>query len=158
MEKMLVSGVAADKNTARLSLIGLKDEPGIAFKIFNLLAKKNINVDVILQSVGRDGTKDISFTVAEDALKESLEVLEDSKNHVTAQRIESEANVAKVSVVGAGMMSNAGVAAKVFEAMYDAGINIKMISTSEIRVTVLIDLKYVDKAMQALHDAFGLEE
>lgn len=158
VEKMLVSGVAADKNTARLSLIGLKDEPGIAFKIFNLLAKKNINVDVILQSVGRDGTKDISFTVAEDVLKEAINVLEDGKNHVTAQRIESEENVAKVSVVGAGMMSNAGVAAKVFEAMYDAGINIKMISTSEIRVTVLIDLKYVDKAMQALHDAFGLEE
>lgn len=158
VEKMLVSGVAADKNTARLSLIGLKDEPGIAFKVFNLLARKNINVDVILQSVGRDGTKDISFTVAEDSLKEAIEVLEDSKNHVTAQHIESEANVAKVSVVGAGMMSNAGVAAKVFEAMYDAGINIKMISTSEIRVTVLIDLKYVDKAMQALHDAFGLEE
>lgn len=158
VEKMLVSGVAADKNTARLSLIGLKDEPGIAFKIFNLLAKKNINVDIILQSVGRDGTKDISFTVAEDSLKEAIAVLEDSKNHITAQRIESEEKVAKVSVVGAGMMSNAGVAAKMFEALYDAGINIKMISTSEIRVTVLIDLKYVDKAMQAVHDAFSLAD
>ena len=158
VEKMLVSGVAADKNTARLSLIGLKDEPGIAFKVFNLLAKKNINVDIILQSVGRDGTKDISFTVPEDSLKEAIAVLEEGKNHVTAQKLESEENVAKVSVVGAGMMSNAGVAAKVFEALYDAGINIKMISTSEIRVSVLIDLKYVDKAMQALHDAFSLED
>ena len=158
VEKMLVSGVAADKNTARLSLIGLKDEPGIAFKVFNLLAKKNINVAIILQSVGRDGTKDISFTVPEDSLKEAIAVLEEGKNHVTAQKLESEENVAKVSVVGAGMMSNAGVAAKVFEALYDAGINIKMISTSEIRVSVLIDLKYVDKAMQALHDAFSLED
>ena len=158
VEKMLVSGVAADKNVARLSLIGVKDEPGIAFRVFNLLAKKNINVDIILQSIGRDGTKDISFTVDLDALEEAVSVLEDQKNHITAQKIDTEDSVAKVSVVGAGMMSNAGVAAKMFEALYDAGINIKMISTSEIRVTVLIDRKHVDKAMQAVHDAFSLAD
>lgn len=158
VEKMLVSGVAADKNVARISLIGVKDEPGIAFRVFNLLAKKNINVDIILQSIGRDGTKDISFTVDLDALKDAVAVLEDSKNHITAQQIDTNDDVAKVSVVGAGMMSNAGVAAKMFEALYDAGINIKMISTSEIRVTVLIDRKHVDSAMQAVHDAFSLAD
>lgn len=158
MEKMLVSGVAADKNTARISLIGVPDSPGVAFKIFNLLAKHNINVDIILQSVGRDGTKDISFTVAEDNLKEAIEILEENKTRVGAQKLESEAKVAKVSVVGAGMMTNAGVAAKMFEALYDCGVNIKMIATSEIRVTVLIDEEYVDKAMKAVHDAFALGE
>ncbi len=158
VEKMLVSGVAADKNTARISLIGLKDEPGIAFKIFNLLAKKNINVDIILQSIGRDNTKDISFTVAQDAVDEAIMVLEDNKNSITAQKIDVNKKVAKVSVVGAGMMSNAGVAAKMFEALFDCGVNIHMISTSEIRVTVLINEEFVDKATRAVHDAFMLEE
>jgi aspartate kinase len=134
VEKRLVSGVAADKNAARISLIGLKDVPGIAFKLFNLLAKENINVDIILQSVGRDGTKDISFTVDNNNLKSSLEVIEKNKDALTAQRVESEENVAKISVVGAGMMTDPGVAAKMFEALFNEDINIKMISTSEIRV------------------------
>ena len=154
MESMLVSGVAADKNTARIAVIGLKDEPGIAFKLFNALAKHNINVDIILQSIGRDGTKDISFTVAEDEVQETLNVIEENKNRITAQRIETDTTVAKVSVVGAGMMSHSGVAAKMFEALYNVGVNIKMISTSEIRVTVLIARDDVDKAMKAVHDAF----
>ena len=154
MESMLVSGVAADKNTARIAVIGLKDEPGIAFKLFNALAKHNINVDIILQSIGRDGTKDISFTVAEDEVQETLNVIEENKNRITAQRIETDTTVAKVSVVGAGMMSHSGVAAKMFEALYNVGGNIKMISTSEIRVTVLIARDDVDKAMKAVHDAF----
>lgn len=158
VEKMLVSGVAADKNAARISVIGLKDEPGIAFKLFNLMAKNNINVDIILQSVGRDGTKDISFTVSGDDEKEALKVIEDNKSSITAQRVECEESVAKVSIVGAGMMSNAGVAAKMFEALYDAGVNIKMISTSEIRVTVIIDEEYVERAMKAVHDAFSLAD
>ncbi|HIT89855.1 MAG TPA: aspartate kinase [Candidatus Merdenecus merdavium] len=158
MERMLISGVAADKNATRVSVIGLKDEPGIAFKLFNLLAKNNINVDIILQSVGRDGTKDISFTVAQDDAKETIDLIEDNKNRITAQRVECETDVAKVSVVGAGMTSNPGVAAKMFESLYNVGVNIKMISTSEIKVTVLIDQKNVDKAMQAVHDAFGLGE
>ena len=154
MESMLVSGVAADKNTARIAVIGLKDEPGIAFKLFNALAKHNINVDIILQSIGRDGTKDISFTVAEDEVQETLNVIEENKNRITAQRIETDTTVAKESVVGAGMMSHSGVAAKMFEALYNVGVNIKMISTSEIRVTVLIARDDVDKAMKAVHDAF----
>ncbi len=157
MEKMLISGVAADKNTARISVIGLEDQPGVAFKLFNHLAKYNINVDIILQSVGRDGTKDISFTVCEDSLEEAVEILERHRSgSLKCQKLDIEKSVAKVSIVGAGMMSNAGVAAKMFEALYDVGVNIKMISTSEIRVTVLIDEIYVEKAMKAVHDKFSL--
>ena len=157
MEKMLISGVAADKNTARIAVIGLEDQPGVAFKLFNHLARHNINVDIILQSVGRDGTKDISFTVNEDCLEEAVEILERHRSgSLKCQKIDVEKSVAKVSIVGAGMMSNAGVAAKMFEALYDVGVNIKMISTSEIRVTVLIDEIYVEKAMRAVHDKFSL--
>lgn len=159
MEKMLVSGVACDKNTARIAVIGLEDQPGVAFKLFNHLANHNINVDIILQSVGRDGTKDISFTVAEDAADEAVEIIERHRaGSLKCHEIDVEKNVAKVSVVGAGMMTNAGVAAKMFEALYDCGVNIKQISTSEIRVTVLIDEKYIDIAMNAVHDAFSLGE
>lgn len=154
MEKMLVSGVAADKDAARVALIGLKDEPGVAFRLFNHLARHNINVDMILQSVGRDSTKDISFTVAVENADEAVEIIE--RHFHEYDKIDVEKNVAKVSIVGAGMMSNAGVAAKMFEALYDEGINIKMISTSEIRVSVLIDEKHTEKAMNAVHDKFGL--
>lgn len=154
MEKMLVSGVAADKDAARVALIGLKDEPGVAFRLFNHLARHNINVDMILQSVGRESTKDISFTVAVDNAEEAVEIIE--RHFHEYDKLDVEKNVAKVSIVGAGMMSNAGVAAKMFEALYDEGINIKMISTSEIRVSVLIDEKYTEKAMNAVHDKFGL--
>lgn len=156
MEKMLISGVASDKNTSRVSVIGVKDQPGIAFKIFNTLAKNGINVDIILQSVGREGTKDISFTVAQDDLDETLHVLDDNKEALTIQDIKHKDNVAKLSIVGAGMMSNPGVAAKMFEALFNAGVNINMISTSEVRITVLIDENDVERAMVAVHDRFGL--
>lgn len=154
MEKMLVSGVAADKDTARIALIGLKDEPGVAFRLFNHLARHNINVDMILQSVGRDATKDISFTVSEDNADEAVEIVE--RHFHEYEKIDVDKDVAKVSIVGAGMQSNAGVAAKMFECLYDEAINIKMISTSEIRVSVLIDEKHTEKAMNAVHDKFGL--
>ncbi len=154
VESMLISGVAVDKNTARIAVIGVKDIPGIAFKIFDLLGKNNINVDIILQSIGRDGTKDISFTVARDDMQEVIHLLTENKSRITAQRIECDDTVAKVSVVGAGMQSNPGVAAKMFEAIYNAGINIRMIATSEIRITVLLDETDVDKAMRVVHDQF----
>lgn len=154
MEKMLVSGVAADKDVARIALIGLKDEPGVAFRLFNHLARHNINVDMILQSVGRENTKDISFTTNVDSADEAVEIIE--RHFKEYDRIDTEKKVAKVSIVGAGMMSNAGVAAKMFEALYDEGINIRMISTSEIRVTVLIGEKYTERAMNAVHEAFAL--
>lgn len=158
MEKMLVSGVAADKNAARVAVIGLKDEPGVAFKLFNHLAKANINVDMILQSVGRDNTKDISFTVDMDNADEARKVIEDNYNTSSYKEIDVEKEVAKVSIVGAGMTSNAGVASKMFEALYDIGVNIKMISTSEIRITVLIDQEHVTKAMNSIHEKFALGE
>lgn len=156
MEKMLISGVAGDKNTARISVLGVSDQPGVAFKIFHTLAKNNINVDIILQSVGREGTKDISFTVSQEELKPALAILEEYQEPMTIREIKWEDTVAKISIVGAGMMSNPGVAAKLFESLYNNGININMISTSEIRITVLIDEKEIDKAMQAVHDGFGL--
>lgn len=158
VEKMLISGVASDKNTARISVIGVKDEPGIAFKVFHTLAKNNINIDIIIQSVGREGTKDISFTVAQDNLQDAIEILEEAREKLTAVRIEHEDEVAKISVVGAGMMSNPGVAAKMFEALYSEGINIKMIATSEIRVTVLVDETEAERAVKAVHAAFALGE
>lgn len=158
VEKMLVSGVAVDKNVARVSVVGLNDKPGTAFRLFDALSKANINVDMILQSVGRNNTKDISFTVDGDVADEAMEVIESSKSRLNPEHVEVEKNVAKVSVVGAGMMSNAGVAAKMFECLYNSNINIKMISTSEIRITVLLDENDAVKAMNAAHDMFMLEE
>ena len=157
MEKMLVSGVAVDKNVARIAVIGLQDQPGVAFKLFNHLANHNINVDVIIQSVGRDGTKDITFTVTADDVDEAVEIVKrHGEGSLKCQSIDVEENVAKVSIVGAGMMSNPGVAAKMFEALYDENINIKMISTSEIRVTVIVDLKDAERAANAAHEKFQL--
>lgn len=158
VEKMLITGVATDKNTARISVLGIEDKPGTAFKIFNTLSKHNINVDIILQSVGRNGTKDITFTVSLDDLKEALEVLEARKTALTIKEIKYDENVAKVSIVGAGMLSNPGVAATMFESLFNSNININMISTSEIRITVLIDEKDTDRALIAIHDGFGLED
>ena len=158
MEKMVVSGVASDMNTARISVIGVKDEPGIAFKLFNYLAAKNINIDIILQSVARDGRRDIAFTVPKTELQEALAIIEEHKDAFTANSFKYDEHVAKVSIIGAGMTSNPGVAAKMFEALYGAGINIQMISTSEIRITVLIDENDVTRAMRAIHDKFDLGE
>jgi aspartate kinase len=158
VEKMLVSGVAVDKSAERISIIGLEDKPGTAFRVFDALAKANVNVDMILQSVGRDNTKDISFTVDGNFGDDALKVLEENQARLKYQNIEMEKNVAKVSIVGAGMMSNPGVAAKMFECLYNEHINIKMISTSEIRVTVLIDVNDAEKAANAIHDIFGLDE
>ena len=157
MEKIHVSGVAKDKNVARLALVGLADQPGIAFKIFSLLAKKDINVDIILQSIGRDESKDISFTVARDDAETAKAILEELKESIGFKSIEVDDHVAKVSIVGAGMAHNAGVASKMFEALYSAGINIQMISTSEIKVSVLVDERDADRAVQAIHDRFFSE-
>ena len=153
MEKMIVSGVAADTDAARVAVIGLKDEPGVAFKLFNALAKQNINIDMILQSIGRHGKKDISFTCTDEDADAAKQIIEEQMDF---EEIDVDKGVSKVSIVGAGMQSNAGVAAKMFEALYDANINIRMISTSEIRVTVLINEKNTERAMNAIHDKFNL--
>ena len=151
VEKMLITGVAKDNNVTRISVIGLDDIPGVAFKLFSLLGQNNINVDIILQSIGRHGTKDISFTVASDNTQTALDILHECYPDNT---ITHDDNVSKVSVVGSGMQSNAGVAAKMFEALYSVGVNIQMISTSEIKISVLIDRNDSDKALVAIHDAF----
>ena len=153
MEKMIVSGVAADTDAARVAVIGLKDEPGVAFKLFNALAKQNINIDMILQSIGREGKKDITFTCTDEDADVAKQIIEDQMEF---EKIDVNKEVAKVSIVGAGMQTNAGVAAKMFEALYDANINIRMISTSEIRVTVLINEKNTERAMNAIHEKFNL--
>ena len=155
MEKMLVSGVACDKNVARIAVVGLEDQPGVAFKLFRHLANHNVNVDMILQSIGRDNTKDISFTVTGDMADIAVETVERHRSgSLKCQVVKVKKDVAKVSIVGAGMQSNPGVAARMFEALYSANVNIQQISTSEIRVTVLIDREDTDRAMNAVHNEF----
>ncbi len=157
MEKTHVSGVAKDKDVARIALVGLADQPGIAFKIFSLLAQKGINVDIILQSIGRDGSKDISFTVARGDAQAAKALMEEHRESIGCKSVEVNEAVAKVSIVGAGMANNAGVACKMFEALYSAEVNINMISTSEIKVSVLVDERDADRAVQAIHDRFFSE-
>ena len=152
MEIMLIRGVAADKNVSRISVVGLSDHPGTAFKMFNALGQARINVDIILQSVGRDGTKDITFTVSKDQCKDALDTIEGLKNSLKYTKVAHDESIAKVSIVGTGMESHPGVAAKMFEALYDENINIQMISTSEIKISVLIDVNEAEKAVVAVHE------
>ncbi len=154
MEKTLIRGVAKDNNVASVAIVGLQDTPGVAFKIFNKLSQFKVNVDIILQSVGRDGTKDITFTVPHDQAAIAVDAIENMKDALNFKSVSVDESLAKVSIVGAGMESHPGVASKMFEALFDAGINIHMISTSEIKISVLIDGKYADKAVSAVHDAF----
>lgn len=158
VEKMLIKGVARDNDVARISIIGVPDEPGIAFKIFSLLAQRKINVDIILQSIGRDGTKDITFTVSQGNLPSALDLLESNHDVYKGKKVIHDENISKVSIVGAGMQTNAGVAAKMFEALYESDINIQMISTSEIKISVLIERADAERAVKAIHDYFKLGE
>lgn len=154
VEKMIVTGVAVDKNVARISVIGVPDVPGMAFKIFSNLSKYKVSVDIILQSIGRDSTKDISFTVAKDELENAIKALEDLKGKVTFEDFSYDKNIAKVSIVGAGMDTNSGVASDLFEALFSSAINVNMISTSEIKISVLVDEKDAERAANAIHDKF----
>lgn len=153
MEKMLIRGVTKDKDVALVSVLGVKDNPGVAFNIFSKLSQKNINVDIILQSFGRDNTKDIVFTVSKDNGPVAVKLLEGS-SHLQEAKIVCDTNVAKVSIVGAGMESHPGTATKMFEALYERNINIRMISTSEIKISVIIDADDADRAVSAVHNAF----
>ena len=150
MEKMLVRGVAKDTNVARISIVGLPDTPGVAFKLFDRLAKKKVNIDIILQSVGRDGTKDITFTTAIDQAEDAVAAV----SEISDAKVVCDENVAKISIVGAGMETHPGVAAKMFEALYDASINIQMIATSEIKISVLIAAEDADRAVSVVYDQF----
>lgn len=158
VERMMISGVGADKNVARISVIGIPDIPGKAFSLFNLLSQEDINVDIILQSIGREGTKDISFTVSEDNADRAVSILKENLLRLGAEEVTCFKDVAKVSVVGAGMISNPGVATRMFEGLYNANVNIRMISTSEIKILVLIDEDQVEEAVTAIHDQFRLYE
>lgn len=154
VEKMLVKGVAKDTNVARVMIVGVPDEPGVAFQVFSRVAKAHINVDIILQSVGRDNTKDITFTVASDKGAEAVAAIKDYVEKIGAKSLTYDTNAAKISIVGAGMETHEGVAARMFEALADAGVNIQMISTSEIKISVLIDAADADRAVAAVHSAF----
>jgi len=156
VEKMLVRGVARDNDVARISICNIEDKPGMAFKVFSLLAKNEINVDIILQSIGRDGKKDISFTVSEGNVEKAVEILNDKKDALCFEEVKYSTDYSKVSIVGSGMVNNPGVASTMFEALYDADINIHMISTSEIKVSVLINKKNADRAVSVIHDKFNL--
>ena len=154
MEKMIVSGVARDNKCARVAIINLDDTPGVAFKVFSLLAKHQVNVDIILQSVGKNGKKSISFTIPEDNADMVKALIEENKEMLGYEAVSVNTKVAKVSIVGAGMASNPGVAAKMFEALAGANINIRMISTSEIKISVLINEEDSERAVKAIHDKF----
>ncbi|MBQ9674093.1 MAG: aspartate kinase [Ruminococcus sp.] len=154
MEKMIISGVAKDSDIARISIKGIPNEPGFAFKVFSKLSAKDINVDIILQSVGSEGSKDIAFTIAADKGQEAVDILNAHKESLGFKEIRLHTNVAKISIVGAGMESHAGVATKMFEALYDNNINIQMIATSEIKVSVLISKDDADRAVAAIHNNF----
>ena len=157
VEKMLVRGVTRDNDCARIALCGVEDTPGKAFQIFEMIARKGISVDLIIQSIGDGKTKDISFTVTEGDLQKTLDLLEENKEFINAREIKSTSDVSKVSIVGAGMVNNSGVAAKMFEALYDAHININMIATSEIKISVLVARKDAEAAVIAIHDKFLLK-
>ena len=156
VEKMLVRGVTRDNDVARVALCGVEDTPGKAFSVFSLLAHKGISVDLIIQSIGDGVTKDISFTVTEGDLPRVLEIFEEEKEMINAREIKWTKDVSKVSIVGAGMVNNSGVAATMFEALYNAHINIQMIATSEIKISVLVDRKDAEAAVVAIHDKFLL--
>ena len=154
MEKMLISGVAADKNVAKIRVAGLGNEPNSTFRLLNLLDKNKLNIDVMIQSLGKDGTKSVSFTVAKSDMLRVLDLLNENKDYLGIKKLDSDENVAKVSVIGAGIRSHSGVAAKMFGALANAGINTEMVTTSEIRITVLINEDYTDQAMRAIHETF----
>ena len=154
VEKTTIAGVAKDTSIARIALIGLRHNPGVAFQVFDLLSKHNINVDLILQSIGREDSKDISFTVHEKDLEDAQAILTENQEVLCFDHIGVDGNIGKVSIVGAGLMTNCGMAARMFEALYEAGINIQMINTSEIRVSVLLDEGDVDRAVRAIHAKF----
>lgn len=157
VEKMLVRGVTRDNDCARVALCGVEDTPGKAFQVFSLLSKKGIAVDLIIQSIGNGDKKDISFTTSEGDLDETIKILEENQSMIKADNINWTKDVSKVSIVGAGMVNNAGVATTMFEALYNAHININMIATSEIKISVLVDQKDAERAVVAIHDKFMLD-
>ena len=158
MEKAVVSGIAFDKNQARINVRGVPDKPGIAYQILGAVADANVDVDMIIQNMGNEGTTDFSFTVPRGDYKPTLELLGSLKDSIGAAEVSGDDAVCKVSIVGLGMRSHVGIAARMFHALASENINIQMISTSEIKVSVLIDEKYLELATRVLHKEFGLDK
>ncbi len=158
VERMLVRGVTRDNDIARIAIMGVKDEPGIAFRIFSLLSKHKINVDIILQSIGRDNKKDISFTVSEESEDEVMQIIKDNAEMIGAENVSCSYELSIVSFVGAVLVNNPGVAAMMFEALFDVGVNIHMISTSESKISVLVKKANAEKAVRAIHEKFDFTE
>lgn len=158
MEQVVVSGIAYDKNQAKITLSGLPDKPGVAAKLFGTIARSKVIVDMIIQNVGKDGATDISFTVPKTDLQKALPIIKDAAQSIGAGGVAVNDDISKVSIIGVGMRSHSGVASKMFDTLANEGINIMMISTSEIKVSCVIEQKYTELAVRALHDAFGLEK
>ncbi|WP_028455951.1 aspartate kinase [Chitinilyticum litopenaei] len=158
VEKPVISGIAFNRDEARINVIGVPDKPGIAYQILGPVADANIDVDMIIQNVGQDGTTDFSFTVPKGEYPRALKVLEEVKKHVGAREVSGDDKICKVSIVGVGMRSHVGVASTMFRTLAEEGINIQMISTSEIKISVVVDEKYLELAVRVLHKAFGLEQ
>ena len=156
MEQVVVSGVTSNKDQAKISLISIADKPGVAAEIFNIVAEQNINIDMIIQNVGHDGTTDLSFTVPEKDLSNTVRVIEGLNNQIKIATVETDIDISKVSVIGIGMVSHVGVAAKMFSALAAENINIQMISTSEIKISCVIDQSQTEKAVQVIHESFNL--
>jgi len=157
MEQPVISGIAFNRDEAKLTVLGVPDKPGIAYQILGPVADANIEVDMIIQNVSKDGTTDFSFTVARGELDKAVKVLEAVKEHIGARTIVTDRTMAKVSIVGVGMRSHAGVASQMFRTLAEEGINIQMISTSEIKISVAIEEKYTELAVRVLHKAFDLD-
>jgi len=159
MEEPIISGIAFNRDEAKVTVLGVPDRPGIAYQILGPIADANIDVDMIIQNVGADGTTDFTFTVHKNELNKALAILKDKvQNHINAREINGDDKIAKVSVVGVGMRSHVGIASQMFRTLAEEGINIQMISTSEIKIAVVIDEKYMELAVRVLHKAFELEE
>ncbi len=158
MEEALISGIAFNRDEAKLTIVGVPDQPGVASKILSPIGKANIEIDMIIQNVGVDGTTDFTFTVHRNDYDKALAVLEQTKQELGAREVSGDNKIVKISLVGVGMRSHAGIAGTMFEALASEGINIRMISTSEIKISVVVDEKYLELGVRALHTAFGLEE
>jgi aspartate kinase len=158
MEQAIISGIAFNRDEAKITVLGVPDRPGIAYQILGPVGEANIDVDMIIQNVGADGTTDFTFTVHRNEYKKALEVLKGVQSHIGAREISGDDRIAKVSVIGVGMRSHAGIASNMFRTLAEEGINIQMISTSEIKISVVIDEKYMELAVRVLHKAFGLEQ
>jgi len=158
METVLVSGVTYNKDEAKISVMGVPDMPGIAAQIFSPLSAANITVDMIIQNVSHEGATDMTFTVPRSDFKKALKIIEDTAVKIGAAGVQTNENIAKVSIVGVGMRSHSGIASQMFETLSEEGVNIQMISTSEIKVSCVIDDKYTELAVRVLHAAFGLDK